>query len=142
MAIIKEKKIRIVSTIENLDENGLAVDEPEINESECAGFLKISEDEFVISYAEFTENGKIISDIIIMQDGIRVKRTGAVKSDMYFAEGKTDKSLYEVLPYAFDAEIYTRKIRNSITRDGGRIDLFYNMKIGGADKSVRMKIEC
>lgn len=142
MAIIKEKKIRIVSTIENLDENGLVVDEPEINKSECAGFLKISEDEFVISYAEITENGKIISDIVIMQDGIRVKRTGAVKSDMYFAEGRTDKSLYEVSPYAFDAEIYTRKIRNSITRDGGRIDLFYNMKIGGADKSVRMKIEC
>ena len=142
MAIIKEKTFKIISEIENYDEGGNPSGELEKHESVCRGFLKITDEELAISYAEQTENGKTVSDITVTKDGIRVKRCGALTSNMLFSEGVTDKSLYEVAPYAFDVEIFTRKIRNSLTKNGGRIDIFYNMKIGGADKSVRMKIEC
>ena len=142
MAIIKEKTVKIISQIDNYDEHGLPSDEPEISESVCSGFLKIAEDEFIISYTENGENGRTVSDITVTKEGIRVKRCGALTSNMLFSENVTDKSLYEVSPYKFDVEVYTRKIRNSLTRDGGRIDIFYDMTIGGAKKSVRMKIEC
>lgn len=142
MAIIKEKTVKIISQIDNYDEHGLPSDEPEISESVCSGFLKITEDEFIISYTENSENGRTVSDITVTKEGIRVKRCGALTSNMLFSENVTDKSLYEVSPYKFDVEVYTRKIRNSLTRDGGRIDIFYDMTIGGAKKSVRMKIEC
>ena len=142
MAIIKEKTFKIISEIENYDENGNVWGECEKSENTCRGFLKITDEELVISYAEQNENGKTVSDITITKEGIRVKRCGALASNMFFSEGVTDKSLYEVVPYAFDVEIFTRKIRNSLTKDGGCIDIFYNMKIGGAEKSVRMKIEC
>jgi uncharacterized beta-barrel protein YwiB (DUF1934 family) len=142
MAIIKEKTVKIISQIDNYDEHGLPSDEPEISESVCSGFLKITEDEFIISYTENSENGRTVSDITVTKEGIRVKRCGALTSNMLFSENVTDKSLYEVSPYKFDVEVYTRKIRNTLTRDGGRIDIFYDMTIGGAKKSVRMKIEC
>ncbi len=141
MAIIKEKKFRISSVIESLSPTGLAEGESERTEIMPDGFLKISDGEIVIMYSEQTESGKVISDIIITENSVRVKRRGSVISDMKFVEGESHKSLYEVPPYSFDTEIYTKKIRNNMTRDGGRLDIFYSMRIGGADRTVKMKIE-
>ena len=142
MAIIKEMKFRISSVIENLLPSGLVDGEAEKTEIIPEGFLKISDGEYVITYSEMTEGGRIVSDITVKESSVRVKRVGAVESDMYFEEGLLHKSLYGVPPYSFDAEIMTRKIRNNLTRDGGKVDIFYNMKIGGAEKNVKMRIEC
>lgn len=141
MAIIKEKKFRISSVIESLSPTGLVEGDPERTEITPDGFLKISDSETVIMYSEQTESGKVVSDIIITENSVTVKRRGAVVSDMVFIEGESHKSLYEVPPYSFDTEIFTKKIRNNMTRDGVRIDIFYSMKMGGADRAVKMKIE-
>ena len=141
MPIIKEMKFKINSVIENLSDAGLADGEPEISESVCDGFFKISEDSYLITYSENTEGGRVISDIEIEGEKIRVKRVGGVCSDIVFSEGYTHKSEYEVPPYRFDMSVFTRKIRKNLTKDGGRVDIFYNMNIGGADKTVRMRIE-
>lgn len=141
MAIIKEKKFKISSVIENLTPSGLVDGEAECTEITPEGFLKITDDEFVITYSENTDSGRVVSDITLTEKTVTVTRRGGVVSDMVFSEGESHKSLYQVPPYSFDAEIFTKKIRNNMTRDGGRVDIFYTMKIGGADKSVRMKIE-
>ena len=141
MAIIKEKKFIISSVIENLLPSGLVDGEPEKTEISPEGFLKISDGQYEITYSEMTEGGKVVSDITVTEGSVRVKRVGAVESDMYFEEGKSHESLYGVPPYSFDVEIFTKKIRNNMTRDTGRLDIHYSMRIGGADKAVRMKIE-
>lgn len=141
MAIIKEKKFKISSVIENMTPSGLVDGEAERTEITPDGFLKIGEDVTVITYTENTEGGRVATDITLTETSVTVTRRGAVVSDMVFSEGDTHKSLYQVPPYSFDTEIYTKKIRNNMTRDGGRVDIFYTMKIGGAEKSVRMKIE-
>ena len=142
MAIIKEKKIKMSSVIENLLPSGLTDGEPERAESVTDGFLKISDGEYAISYVELTEGGRVAADIVITDGSVRVKRAGAIESDMLFSEGLSHSSVYGVPPYSFDTEIYTKRIRNEMTRDGGRVDIFYTMKIGGADKKVKMRIEC
>ena len=142
MAIIKEKKIKMSSVIENLLPSGLTDGEPERAESVTDGFLKISDGEYAISYVELTEGGRIAADIVITDGSVRVKRAGAIESDMLFSEGLSHSSVYGVPPYSFDTEIYTKRIRNEMTCDGGRVDIFYTMKIGGADKKVKMRIEC
>ena len=142
MAVIKEKKIIISSVIENLLPSGLSDGEPEKTDVSADGFLKISDGEYVISYVEKTDSGRVSSDIFITDGSVRVKRSGDIESDMLFSEGLSHKSVYTVPPYSFDAEVFTKRIRNSMTRDGGRVDIFYTMKIGGADKKVRMRIEC
>ena len=142
MAIIKEKKIILSSVIDNLLPSGLTDGEPECAESTAEGFLKITDGEYALSFAETTEGGRVVSDITVRDGSVRLCRRGAINSDMLFEEGLSHTSLYEVPPYSFDAEIYTKKIRNSMGRDGGRVDIYYTMKIGGADKKVRMRIDC
>ena len=142
MAIIKEMKFYISSTIDNLTPSGLTDGEPERNDISVEGFYKISDDGYEITYSEQTEGGRVVSDIIITESSVTVKRRGAVDSEMVFSEGLLHKSLYTVSPYSFDAEVLTKRIRSSLTKDGGKIDIFYNMKIGGADKAVTMRIEC
>lgn len=141
MAIIKEKSFVISSVIENLTGDGLVDGEAEKTEIKVSGFLKISDGRLEISYVENTEGSRVVSDIRITEDAVDVVRRGDVESNMHFEVGVSHKSLYTVAPYSFDTEITTRKIRNNMTRDGGRVDIFYNMSIGGADKSVKMRIQ-
>ena len=142
MAIIKEKKITVSSVIENLSPSGAKEGEAEETSAVYDGFLKIYGDEINISYTEKTEGGRIVSDITVGADFVRVKRAGAVESDIIFNEKKPDTSLYKVAPFSFDVTVNTKKIRNSMTRNGGRIDIYYDMEIGGAAKYVKMRIEC
>ena len=142
MTEIKEKRIIISSVLENLLPSGLCDGESERAQSSGDGFLKITDGEYNITLCENTEGGAVTTDILITDGSIRVKRTGAIASEMVFCEGLLHKSLYGVPPYSFDCEITTRKIRNNLTRDGGRLDIFYDMKIGGAEKRVKMRIEC
>lgn len=141
MSIIKEKKLKISSVIENLTAEGLVDGEAEKTEITPDGFLKIYDDKYEISYVDSSDGARVVTDIIITENAVDVKRSGDVHSDMHFEDGVLHKSLYTVAPYSFDSEIMTRKIRNNMTRDGGKVDIFYNMKIGGAEKSVRMRIE-
>ncbi len=139
MAIIKEKKIKVISVIEELSDEGLAVDS-ERCEAEYDAFFKIDEKSIDISYAEMSEGGKIVSDIIVSEDEISVIRRGAIESDFHFKEGYSEKTLYKMPPYSFDTEISTKKIRNNLTRDGGNLSIIYEMNIGGAKKRVLMRI--
>ncbi|MBP3401862.1 MAG: DUF1934 domain-containing protein [Clostridia bacterium] len=140
MTVIKEVKIKIESVIENLDSSGLVDGEAERNVNECEGFLRYSDGEAVITYSESGESGSVTSEIKYKDGEATVKRSGAIDSELYFKEGVTHRSIYSVVPYKFDAEVHTRRIRASLGECGGTLDLFYNMKIGGADKSARMKI--
>lgn len=142
MATITERKFRISSVIENLSEYGMAEGEAEKTEIVPDGFLKSDGEEIEITYSEQTEGGRVDSEILIYPEAVSVVRRGAVVSNMRFEEGLLHKSLYEVVPYSFDTEVFTKKIRNSMTAEGGRLDIFYTMKIGGQNKKVRMKIEC
>lgn len=141
MAIIKEVRVRILSTIENLDSAGLVDGDAEITESSACGYLHVFDGEYLITYVEEQDSQRITTEIRLSGDRVRVCRTGAIESDMEFCEGTSHSSVYSVGPYKFDIEINTRKIRSSIGECGGRLDLIYGMRIGGADKNARMKIE-
>ena len=93
-----------------------------------------------LSYEEKSEGGPIKTDLTLTDAHVRVRRTGAIESDFLFVEGESTKSLYKIPPYAFDAEIKTKKIRNNLTRGGGKLTIIYDMNVGGAEKNVRMTI--
>lgn len=133
-------KIKIESIIENLDAQGNAEGDTEKNESKCFGQYSYSEDCTTLSYTERGEGGEVSSLITVSDDGVTVKRCGAIVSEMKFKEGVSHSSLYSIPPYSFDATVTARKIRLALNEDGGSLDLFYNMKIGGAEKSARMRI--
>ena len=140
MKTITEKRIKILSVIENLDRSGLAEGEAEKNESELDGFYHFSDGEIKISYSEVGESGAVETLVSVGENCVTVRRSGAILSEFYFKEGESHASVYKIPPYSFDAVVTARKIRKSLDKDGGVLELFYNMSIGGACKSARMKI--
>ena len=140
MSLDRQVKIAASSEISNLSPSGYQEGETEITEEEADGTLSLTDGALVIKYEVKGEGGSVETEIILSASQLRVKRCGAVSSDFLFEEGSEHASLYSVGPYSFDTAIRTRKIRNRMTESGGRIDVFYDMRIGGADKYVKMKI--
>ena len=137
---IIEVNIKIESSIENLDASGLPEGDVEKNATEAKGFYRFNESITHLNYTEEGEGGMAVSEITLYGEEVRVRRKGAIESDLHFKEGETHLSLYSIPPYKFDAEVRAKRVRIDLNEDGGRIDLVYNMKIGGAEKSARMKI--
>lgn len=140
MAYIYDFVFKVHSVIENLDDAGLAEGEPEISITSMDGFLKLDGDAAYITYKEESEGGRIISDITLTGGSCHLVRRGAVEFDVTFIEGRTEKTVYSVPPYSFDAEVRTKRIRNSISKTGGELSILYSMNIGGQEKAVRLKI--
>ncbi len=138
--MISEAEIKVLSVVDNLGDSGLPEGESERVESVYSGFYHKTEDGILITYTEGEGEGASLSEIKLSGTAVSVKRTGAIESELLFEEGAVHKSLYRVPPYTFDAEVRTRKIRTSLSDAGGSLELHYNMKIGGAEKSARMKI--
>ena len=137
---MKTAKISLISTIDNLTETGLPSDDRETSESVAIGTLTAGPRGSMICFSEKTESGEIKTRIEMLSGRIRVSRMGAIESDMLFSEGVAHSSVYSIPPYSFDASIFTKKIRGEIREDGGRLDIFYDMEIGGAKKSVKMTL--
>ena len=135
----KDVKIEIDSLIEDLDDNGLVADSAKAS-TLSEGKMRADGNEFFLFYTETAENEKTESEISLKNGLVSVSRSGSLRCDFLFAEGKTTSTVYSVGGYSFDAEIYTRKIRSSFGEDGGKISLIYDMTIGGAKKKTKMKI--
>lgn len=140
MPKIIDVTVKIESSIENLDGCGLPEGEPERTFSETVGRYKFSEQSAILLYHENNDGGAVRSEISYKDETLTVKRSGAIESNLQFKEGEIHRSLYCIPPYQFDAEVKPRRIRVGLDEQGGAIDLIYNMKIGGAEKSARMKI--
>ena len=136
---MKNVKIEIDSIVEDMDDAGL-VENSDKTHSSAIGSMETDGEKITLSYTEKNEDSRVESEIVISEDSVSVKRSGSVKYDFLFSEGKTTSSLYSVPPYSFDTEIYTRRIRNELTSQGGRLTLIYDMTIGGAKKKTRMTI--
>ena len=133
------KLIKIESMIEELDDTGLCESSERQDNTYDADVCDLGH-YITIAYTDEQECGTTETEITVIEDAVRVMRRGAVESVFNFKEGLTESSLYKSAGYAFDAEIYTRKIRNNLTRVEGSLTIFYDMTVGGAKKRVRMKI--
>ncbi len=138
--MISRVKIKIESIIDNLDASGLADGESEKNVTTVDGIYHYAGDGARISYKEENEGGKSESEILVFSDSVKVSRHGAIESVLYFKEGETHSSIYQIPPYRFDAEVRAKRVSVELSPIGGKINLVYNMKIGGAEKSAIMRI--
>ena len=142
MADFLNADIKIRSVIEDIDPSGLAVGEPEITERVCTGELHRADSGFVLTYTESEEGQSVDTSVIVGEEGeIRLIRRGAIDSELLFSEGGEYSTLYSVGPYKFDMTVRTKKIRCSLTEEGGTISLVYEMTLGGSTRLSRMRIE-
>lgn len=138
--VILEAEIKIKSKIEELDDAGLGMGAPEVSESSLSGYYYYSDGTKRLSYTERGEGGEVNTELTVSEGVVTVSRSGAIESEMRFENGREHSSLYSVPPYKFDMTVSPRRIRCELSLSGGEIDLYYNMKIGGANKAVRMRI--
>ena len=139
MRIIKTAKITVRSVIDNL-EGGLPEGDPEVNAITSEGSYTVHDGGYIIRYAEVSEEARTDCELRIQREGVSLTRRGAVVCDILFEEGEEYVTLYSVPPYRFDMTVRTRRIRNSLTPEGGELQLIYSMNVGGQDKDVRMRI--
>ncbi|MBO5906596.1 MAG: DUF1934 domain-containing protein [Clostridia bacterium] len=138
--IIRESQIKIKSKIEELDGRGFGMGSPEISESVLMGYYYYSEEQIRLTYTERGEGGEVNTEIKADSDVVTVARSGAIESEIRFKKGEEHSSLYSVPPYKFDMTVNPLRVSFELGADGGELDLYYNMKIGGANKAVRMRI--
>ena len=140
MEINKSFTAKVSSLIDNLDEYGLIEGEREESGGVYPASYEYSDGAATLIYDEENEGSRVKTRIVARKGGVTVERSGDVTSLMEFAEGRSHESLYKAGPYSFDVTVRARRVRVELSLEKARIDLIYYMKIGGADKSVRMKI--
>ena len=132
--------LTVNSVIDNLSDGGLPDGEPEINIFTTDGTLSVSEGGYLLRFTEVQDGSEAHTSLYITPEEVRLVKNGAITSEMRFSEGKIFNTLYCGGPYSFDMTVRTKKIRNSLTPDGGELQLIYSMNVGGQEKTVRMKI--
>ena len=132
--------LTVNSVIDNLSDAGLPDGDPEINIFTTDGTLSVFDGGYLLRFTEVQEGGEAHTSLYITADNVRLVKSGAITSEMRFSEGEIFNTLYCVGPYSFDMTVRTKKIRNSLTEDGGELQLIYSMNVGGQEKNVRMKI--
>lgn len=130
-----ERKLHIASVVQNLTPAGIPEGEPEVTESDVSASFVTEDGVFTLSFREKTEGGVVSTHVTVGED-VTVSKRGALSYDMRFFSG-TDRGLYRVGPYAFDYEISTLAVKNGMENGVGTLEIFYLLKIGGADKKVR-----
>ena len=138
---ISEVAVKVSSVIEELDDAGLVVGESERTETKAVGYLHIHDNgRYLLTYTESGEGGTVTTEINVVGKRVTVSRKGAIESSMEFEEGREHSSIYSIPPYRFDAAIEAKRVTLDLSEHKSRIELIYNMKIGGAVRSARMKI--
>ena len=132
--------LTVNSVIDNLSDAGLPDGEPEINIFTTDGALSVYDSGYLLRFTEVQDGGEAHTNLYITKENVRLVKSGAITSEMRFSEGEIFNTLYCVGPYSFDMSVRTKKIRNSLTDEGGELQLIYSMNVGGQEKSVRMKI--
>lgn len=105
--------------------------EPETIELTTEGWLARTETGYVLSYMESALTGLegVKTEFLIAPDRIVLRRSGALQTQMVFAEGEETQSLYQMEFGALLVTICAKTVRSSITADGGSIELCYTLSI-------------
>lgn len=131
--------VSVRSFVENLDDFGLTEStESDTATAPCEFAVRGGASRIIYK----TENDGVSTqtEITVTKRGVRLVRHGGIESVMEFSEGEITKTLYRIPPYAFDAEIDTKRVCGSFTEDGGTLELLYLLSIGGAKKKMRLSL--
>lgn len=140
MTLLKRMKISVSSSIQNLDDFGLADGDVEVSEESAVCTYRIDGETVSVSYKTSTEGGTVNTSYRLFADTLSVTRSGAINSVMVFKIGETHSSVYEIPPFKFDMTVTAKRLNHSLSGDGGKIDLLYEMNVGEAIKLCKMKI--
>ena len=112
--------------------------EPEVIELVTEGVLEQVEDGWELSYEESALTGlEGVTTIFHISPGkITLSRTGKLKSEMVFQEGRKHDSLYQMEFGALMLTVCATRVDFSINEDGGVVDLVYGIEIEQSEGGI------
>lgn len=105
--------------------------DPDVIELVTDGTLEKTENGWLISYDESALTGLegVTTSFLLENDGITLKRTGKLNSQMVFRVGESHESLYEMEFGALLLSVSATAICWDISFDGGTVDMGYEIRI-------------
>ena len=116
-------------------------DDTDVIEEKSIGTFSIRDNKAYIMYKSGEGGDETTSVVTASEDGVKIKRKGAVNSDMLYVEGRRTSFIYRIPYGTMDMEIYTELIENSLNDDGGELHLVYDLSVQGAVIKNDMKIK-
>lgn len=106
-------------------------EQPQTIELTTAGFLHMGEDGIEVSYveSELTGMAGVVTTFVLRPGRVVLRRQGAVNSQMVFAVGEVDKSLYDTGYGALLMEVRAHRVEVAMDDSGGYFDLDYTVDI-------------
>ena len=99
------------------------------------GTLEDTADGWVLSYEQTEQSERTRTTFLISAQRIVLRRSGTLKSEMIFEEGKTHTSVYE-LPYgALTLAVSADTVRRKLSEHGGLLEIRYRIAIDGRVQS-------
>lgn len=103
---------------------------PETEDFKVSGTLKKTKNGFRIEYNE--ENDTVTTTIDTFEDDtVSVNRIGPINTHMVFADGKSHTCICNTGFFPLQMRVRTKRLVNSLSMDGGKIDIDYTVEIVG-----------
>ena len=105
--------------------------EPEEIELMTEGVLEEVEGGWKLTYAESDLTGLagVQTTFTVEGDAVTLTRTGKLNSQMFFREGESQDSLYQMEFGTLMLTVCATRVEANITEQGGTIDLVYNISV-------------
>lgn len=132
--------VQVHSVIDTVPDNPLEVARREESRTqEHAMLLYDRAGHILLRYTERTEGGVVHCEAHADQESVRVRRHGAAECELVLRVGERHRGIYRVAPYEFDLCVCARRVENTLTPQGGKLLLVYDLTLGGVEKVVRME---
>lgn len=104
---------------------------PDETELVTEGTLEKTEEGWRLSYreSELVDMAGTLTVFDVHGDWVRLRRSGALNSEMIFEKGKPHTSLYEVPFGTLTIDILTDELSVSLSENGGTLDIRYRIAV-------------
>ncbi len=103
---------------------------PDYEDFSVSGTLTKTKGGFQIEFNE--EDDSVTTTIDTYEDDmVTLNRVGPINSHMVFADGKAHTCICNTGHFPLHMRIRTKKLTNSLTMDGGKLDIDYTVEIAG-----------
>ena len=121
--------VRSERTCSDLTRRGGA-DHPETDDYRVRGTLKKTKPGYRTEFSE--DNDSVITLIDTFEDNtVSVNRMGAVRSHMVFSDSRVHTCICDTGLFPLHMRVRTKSLDNTITMDGGKLDIDYSVEIVG-----------
>lgn len=102
---------------------------PETDNFSVSGYMKKTKDGLQL---EYRDEDSVTTTICAYDDStVSLSRVGGLNSHMVFADGKAHTCICDTGYFPLQMRIFTKKLENSLTLEGGRLDIDYTVEIVG-----------